>query len=94
MCMCEEGDFYYLYIWIKLKFIIMQKNLSNLLDSSFKHVLHSYGIFEVSTCKYEIDNYLFYSIFYLLNNHLSYSRIKSKLSFLFDLHQDVASNEY
>ncbi len=49
MCMCEEGDFYYLYIWIKLKFIIMETTLSNFVDSSFEHVLHSYGFRLVST---------------------------------------------
>jgi hypothetical protein len=58
--MCEEGDFYYLYIWIKLKFIIMETTLSNIVDSSFEHVLHSYGILVVSTCKYEIGNYLLF----------------------------------
>jgi hypothetical protein len=54
MCMCEEGDFNYLYIWIKLKFIIMKKNLSNIVDSSFEHVLYSYTFCLVSTYKYEI----------------------------------------
>jgi hypothetical protein len=31
---------------------------------------------------------------YKKNSTMSYSRIKSKLSFLFDLHQDMASNEH
>jgi len=43
----------------------------NLVDSPFQHVLHSYGLHLISTYKYEIDNYLFDSIFYLLDNHLS-----------------------
>jgi len=43
----------------------------NLVDSSFEHVLHSYGLHLISTYKYEIDNYFFNSISYLLNNHLS-----------------------
>jgi len=70
MCMCEEGDFYYLYIWIKVKFIIMETILSNV-KSSFEHVLHSYGFHLVSTYKYEICNCFFDFIFYLLDNHLS-----------------------
>jgi hypothetical protein len=44
MCMFEEGDFYYLYIWIKLKFIIMETTLLNLVDSSFERVMHSYDL--------------------------------------------------
>ncbi len=56
MCMCEEGDFYYLYIWIKLKFIIMETILPNLVDLSFENVLYSYGHRLVSTYKYEIGN--------------------------------------
>jgi hypothetical protein len=40
-------------------------------DSSFEHVLHSYGFHLVSTYKYEIGNYLFNSISCLLDNHLS-----------------------
>jgi len=43
----------------------------NFVDSSFEHVLHSYGFHLVSMYKYEISNYLFNSIFYLFNNHLS-----------------------
>jgi hypothetical protein len=42
--MCEEGNFYYLYIWIKLKLIIMEITLLNLVDSSFERVLHSYDL--------------------------------------------------
>ncbi len=60
MCMGKEGDF---YIWIKLKFIIMETTLSNLIDLSFEHVLHSYGLHLVSEYKYEIGNYFFDSIF-------------------------------
>jgi hypothetical protein len=44
----------------------------NLVDSSFEHVLHSYGFHVVSTYKYEIGNYLFYFISYLLDNHFSF----------------------
>jgi hypothetical protein len=54
MWMCEKNDFYYTYIWISLKFIIMKTILSNFIDSSFEHVLHSYGIRLVSTYKYGI----------------------------------------
>jgi hypothetical protein len=43
----------------------------NLVDSSFEHVLHSYGLHVVLTYKYEIGNCLFYYISYLFNNHLS-----------------------
>jgi hypothetical protein len=38
----------------------METTLSNIVDSSFEHVLHSYGILMVSTCKYEIGNYLLF----------------------------------
>jgi hypothetical protein len=48
----------------------------NFVDSSFEHVLHSYGFHLVSTYKYEINNYLLYYIFYLLNNHLSSFELK------------------
>jgi hypothetical protein len=51
--------------------LIMETILLNLVDSSFEHVLYSYGFHLVSTHKYEIANYLFYSISYLLDNHLS-----------------------
>jgi len=49
----------------------MYRPLLNLVDSSFEHLLHSYGLHLVSTYKYEIGNYFFDSIFYLLNNDLS-----------------------
>jgi hypothetical protein len=42
----------------------METILLNLIDSSFEHVLHSYGLCLVSTYKYEIGNYLF--IIYIL----------------------------
>ncbi len=74
--MCEEGDFYYLYIWVKLKFIIMETTLSSLIDPSFEHVLDSYGLCLVSTYKYEISNCLFYFVYYLLDNHLSSLQLK------------------
>jgi hypothetical protein len=45
MCICEKGNYYYyLYIWIKLKFIIMETILFSLVDSSFERVLHSYDL--------------------------------------------------
>jgi hypothetical protein len=47
----------------------METHLLNLVDSSFEHVLHSYGFHLVSTYKYEINNYLFDFISYLLDNH-------------------------
>jgi hypothetical protein len=49
----------------------METHSLNLVDSSFEHVLHSYGLHLVLRYKYEIHNCLFYSIFYLLDNHLS-----------------------
>jgi hypothetical protein len=49
----------------------METPLLNLVDSSFKYVLHSYDLHPISTYKYEIGNYVFGFIFYLLNNHLS-----------------------
>ncbi len=36
----------------------------NLVDSSFEHVLHSYGFRVVSTYKYEINN--FFNLLYIL----------------------------
>ncbi len=54
----------------------MQTPLLYPIDSSFEHVLHSYGLHLISTYKYEIDNYLFDSIFYLLDNHLSSLELK------------------
>jgi len=49
----------------------METPLSNLVDSSFEHVLHSYGLHQISTYKYEINNSPFDFIFYLLDSHLS-----------------------
>ncbi len=48
----------------------------NLVDSSFEHVLHSYGLHVVSTYKYEIGYCLFDSISYLWDNHLSYLELR------------------
>ncbi len=45
-------------------------------DSSFEHVLHSYGLHIVSTCKYEVNNYCFDSISYLWNNQLSSFQVR------------------
>ncbi len=49
----------------------METILSNFVDSSFEHVLHSYGLRLVSTYKHEIHNCFFGFIFDLLDNHLS-----------------------
>jgi hypothetical protein len=49
----------------------METPLLNLVDSSFEHVLHSYNLHLISTYKYEISNYFFDFIFYILDNHLS-----------------------
>ncbi len=49
----------------------MEMSLLNLVDSSFEHVLHSYGLHLIATYKYEIGKCLFYCTFYLLDNHLS-----------------------
>jgi hypothetical protein len=67
-----------LFIWIsiKLNFIIIETPLLNLRDSSFDYVLHSYGLHLVSTYKYEIGNCLFDSISYLLHNYLSSFELK------------------
>jgi hypothetical protein len=54
----------------------MEITLSNLVDSSFEHVLHSYGLCLVSTYKYEIRNCFFDFIFCLLDNHLSSFQLK------------------
>jgi hypothetical protein len=61
----------YIYKFIKLKLIIMETLSLNLVDSSFEHVLHSYGLHLFSTYKYEIGNCFFDFISYLLSNHLS-----------------------
>jgi hypothetical protein len=61
---------------MKLRFIIMETPLLNLVDSSFEHVLHSYGHHLISTYKYEISNCLLDSIFYLLDNHLSFFELE------------------
>ncbi len=53
----------------------MEKNSSNLLDSSFEHVLYSYGFRLISTYKYEIGIFLNFKS-YLLNTHLSYLPLK------------------
>jgi hypothetical protein len=57
----------------------METLLLNLVDSSFEHVLHSYGLDLVSTYKYEIDNCLFDYIFYLLDNHLSSLELRQNI---------------
>ncbi len=54
----------------------METTLSNLVDSSFEHILHSYGFCLVSTYKYEICNYLFDFIFNLLDNRFPSLQLK------------------
>ncbi len=49
----------------------METILSNFVDSSYEHVLHSYGLCLVVTYKYEIGNCFFYHIYFLLDNHFS-----------------------
>jgi hypothetical protein len=53
----------------------METPLLNFIDSSFEHVLHSYGLHLISTYKYEIGNRLFYFIYYILDNHLSFLQL-------------------
>jgi len=62
---------WFIYISTKLKFIIMETHLLNLIDSSFENLLDSYGLHLVLTYKYEISNCFFDFISYLLDNHLS-----------------------
>jgi hypothetical protein len=68
--------FLFIYISIKLKLIIIETPSLNLVDSSFEHVLHAYDFHLVSTYKYEIGNWLFGSISYLLDNHLSTLKVR------------------
>jgi hypothetical protein len=49
------------------------------MDSSFEHVLHSYGLHLVSTYKYETRNFFYISIFYLLDNHLSSFQLRQNI---------------
>jgi hypothetical protein len=49
----------------------METPLLNVLDSSFEHVLDSYGIHLLSTYKYEISKKKKDFISYLLDHHLS-----------------------
>jgi hypothetical protein len=49
----------------------METPLLNVVDSSFKYILHSYGLHLVSTYKYEIGNCFFDFISYILDNYLS-----------------------
>jgi hypothetical protein len=62
---------WFIYISIKLKFIIMETHLLNLLDSSFENVLDSYGLHLVSTYKYEISNFflILYLIYWIIIYH-------------------------
>ncbi len=76
MCLCGNHAFVYIDISIKLKLIIMETPSLNFVDSSFEHVLHSYGLHVVSTYKYEIGNCIFDFISYLLDNHLSFLELR------------------
>ncbi len=59
-----------------MKLITLETPSLNLVDSSFEHVLHSYGFHVVITYKYEIGNCLFDFISYLLDNHLSFLELR------------------
>jgi hypothetical protein len=73
----------------------METLLLNLVDSSFKHVLHSYGLHIVLMYKYDIGDCLFYFISYLLNNHLSFLELRqNNMAHLFDVHQGMVTNEH
>jgi hypothetical protein len=54
----------------------MEVFTSNLVNPSFEHVLHSYDFCKISTYKYEVKKYFFDSISYLLNNQLSYLKVR------------------
>ncbi len=54
----------------------METTSSNLVNSSFEYVFHSYGLCLVSTYKYEICNCLFDFISYLLDNDFSSIQLK------------------
>jgi hypothetical protein len=54
----------------------METFTSNIVNSSFEHVLHSYGFHLISTYTYEVGNYFFDSIFYWLENQLSFLQVK------------------
>jgi hypothetical protein len=68
----------------------METPLLNFFDSSFEHILHSYGLHLISTYKYEIGNYLFYFISFLLDNHLS--SFKLRQNNMVDLNQCLLLN--
>jgi len=53
---------------------IMETFVSNFVDSSFKHVLHSYDLCLVLTYEYEINIFKFFYI--LLDNQLSFLQVK------------------
>jgi hypothetical protein len=82
--------FLFIHISIKLKFIIMETPLLNLVDSSFEHVLHSYGIHLISTYKYERCNCVFDYISYLFDNRLS--SFEWKQNNIAHLHQRLLLN--
>lgn len=57
----------------------MEPFTSNLVHSSFEYLLHLYDLHLVSRYKlYEASNYLFNSIYYLLNNQSSSLQLKQK----------------
>jgi len=53
----------------------METFTSTLVDSSFEHVLHSYGFHLISTYTYEVGNFFFDS-FNWLENQLSFLQVK------------------
>jgi hypothetical protein len=65
--------------WVKLiSFIhihlievhIMETFVSNFVDSSFKHELHSYDLCLILTYEYEIDNFIFdFTSYWIINYH-------------------------
>jgi hypothetical protein len=62
----------------------------NLVDPSFEHALHSYGLHLIPTYKYEIGNCFFDSISYLLDNHLS--SVELRQTNIAHLHQCLLLN--
>jgi len=63
----------------------METPLLNLVDSSFEHVLNSYGLHVISTYKYEISNCLFDFISYLLDNHLLSFELRQNKAYILNV---------
>ncbi len=48
----------------------METFVSNFVDSSFKHELHSYDLCLILTYEYEIDNFIFdFTSYWIINYH-------------------------